>query len=426
MRHALAVVLALTACAMLTGVTSLAAVGEWITDAPAHVLEQLGLRPDPVLPRRLAPSESAVRRLLSRIDGDALDRAVGRWLADRRPTRRLRRAARPGRRRQEPARRGQGQGPQDPPARCGRARHRPGPRPARRRRQDERGHPLQAAARHDHRTHRHCRHQRRPAHPARTRRLPPGPAGALHRDRQGQPEAPAQPAQVAAMEGHPAPGPDPGQGPRTLRDPPDQGRHREQPAVPRSPTGHPDQTAANRPQDGEGDHKDDLRSHRPHRRTGRPARACPTNPRPLEHRSAAPRPRHHVRRGRLPATDRQRTPSDGHLLHLRGEGVQDLPALPGLVVRLQPGRPGRRGACVRRGLPRPTGPSPPSPDRCSWPGPRRSGDGRSGWGAGPTPCRPSAHRSAEPRAAPLGTPPTAHPRCAAPGSAAQDWTYLRK
>jgi hypothetical protein len=61
-------------------------VGEWIADAPAQVLEQLGLRPDPLLPRRMAPSESAVRRLLARIDGDALDRAVGRWLADRSPT----------------------------------------------------------------------------------------------------------------------------------------------------------------------------------------------------------------------------------------------------------------------------------------------------------------------------------------------------
>ncbi|MFD5114904.1 ISAs1 family transposase [Streptomyces sp. NPDC058391] len=32
-----------------------------------------------------SPAETAVRRLLARIDGDALDRAVGRWLADRRP-----------------------------------------------------------------------------------------------------------------------------------------------------------------------------------------------------------------------------------------------------------------------------------------------------------------------------------------------------
>ncbi|GAA4984030.1 transposase family protein [Kitasatospora paranensis] len=84
-RHAFAAVLALTACAVLAGATSLLAVGEWIADAPTHVLEQLGVRPDPLLSRRLVPSESAVRRLLVRIDGDALDRAVGRWLADRRP-----------------------------------------------------------------------------------------------------------------------------------------------------------------------------------------------------------------------------------------------------------------------------------------------------------------------------------------------------
>ncbi|WP_258308903.1 transposase family protein [Streptomyces sp. NWU339] len=76
-RHALAVVLTLTACAVLTGATSLPAVGEWIADAPPHVLERLGVRLDPVLPRRLLPSEATVRRLLARIDGDAPDRAVG-------------------------------------------------------------------------------------------------------------------------------------------------------------------------------------------------------------------------------------------------------------------------------------------------------------------------------------------------------------
>ncbi|MEU8927378.1 hypothetical protein AB0D10_41765 [Kitasatospora sp. NPDC048545] len=31
------------------------------------------------------PAEATVRRLLARIDGDALDQAVGGWLADRRP-----------------------------------------------------------------------------------------------------------------------------------------------------------------------------------------------------------------------------------------------------------------------------------------------------------------------------------------------------
>ncbi len=84
-RHALAVVLALAACAVLAGATSLLAVGEWIADAPPQVLERLGVRPDPVLPRRLVPAETTARRLLARVDGDALDQAVGGWLADRCP-----------------------------------------------------------------------------------------------------------------------------------------------------------------------------------------------------------------------------------------------------------------------------------------------------------------------------------------------------
>lgn len=77
--------LALTACAVLAGATSLLAIGEWIADTPPQLLEHLGTRPDPLLPRRCLPTESTVRRLLARIDGDALDRAIGRWVADRHP-----------------------------------------------------------------------------------------------------------------------------------------------------------------------------------------------------------------------------------------------------------------------------------------------------------------------------------------------------
>ncbi|HEY8987044.1 MAG TPA: ISAs1 family transposase [Streptomyces sp.] len=80
-------VLALTACAVLAGATSLLAVGEWIADAPPHVLEQVGVRVDPLAPQRCLPAETTVRRLLTRIDGDALDQSVARWLADRRPKR---------------------------------------------------------------------------------------------------------------------------------------------------------------------------------------------------------------------------------------------------------------------------------------------------------------------------------------------------
>ncbi|MGW0787691.1 ISAs1 family transposase [Streptomyces sp. NPDC002911] len=83
MRHPLVTVLALTACAVLAGARSLLAVSEWVADAPAELLERLGIRVDPLFPKRSWPAESTIRRLLARTDTDALDRAVGAWLADR-------------------------------------------------------------------------------------------------------------------------------------------------------------------------------------------------------------------------------------------------------------------------------------------------------------------------------------------------------
>lgn len=82
-RHALVCILALSACAVLAGATSLVAVGEWIADAPPGVLERLGVRYDPLTRRYTPPGEATVRRALAGVDGDALDGAVGRWLRDR-------------------------------------------------------------------------------------------------------------------------------------------------------------------------------------------------------------------------------------------------------------------------------------------------------------------------------------------------------
>ncbi|WP_331732635.1 ISAs1 family transposase (plasmid) [Streptomyces avidinii] len=81
-RHPLAFVLALAACAVLAGAKSLAAIAEWVSDAPPAVLTSLGgpVR-EPAGP--VAPAEATVRRLLQRVDGDALDAAIGGWLADR-------------------------------------------------------------------------------------------------------------------------------------------------------------------------------------------------------------------------------------------------------------------------------------------------------------------------------------------------------
>ncbi|MFE7569822.1 transposase family protein [Streptomyces sp. NPDC057539] len=65
--------LALTACAVLAGAKSLLAVGEWVADAPPAVLERLGIPIDPLFPKRSWSAESTVRRLLTRVDADALD-----------------------------------------------------------------------------------------------------------------------------------------------------------------------------------------------------------------------------------------------------------------------------------------------------------------------------------------------------------------
>lgn len=81
-RHPLTFVLALAACAVLAGAKSLTAIAEWAADAPPDVLAALsGPIREPAGP--LAPAEATVRRMLQRIDGDALDAAIGSWLADR-------------------------------------------------------------------------------------------------------------------------------------------------------------------------------------------------------------------------------------------------------------------------------------------------------------------------------------------------------
>jgi hypothetical protein len=81
-RHPLSFVLALAACAVLAGAKSLTAIAEWAADAPAAVLTALGgPNREPTGP--LAPAEATVRRVLQRVDGDALDAAVGAWLAAR-------------------------------------------------------------------------------------------------------------------------------------------------------------------------------------------------------------------------------------------------------------------------------------------------------------------------------------------------------
>jgi len=84
-RHALVGVLGVAVCAVLAGAKSLAAIGEWASDAPGQILAALGTRRDPLTGTFRPPAEATVRRVLARIDPDALDRAIGAWLAAQQP-----------------------------------------------------------------------------------------------------------------------------------------------------------------------------------------------------------------------------------------------------------------------------------------------------------------------------------------------------
>jgi predicted transposase YbfD/YdcC len=77
-RHRLVTVLALAVCAVLTGARSYVAIAEWAHDLPLGVRIRLGLTVG-----RATPSESAIRRILQKIDPEALDRAVSNWLIAR-------------------------------------------------------------------------------------------------------------------------------------------------------------------------------------------------------------------------------------------------------------------------------------------------------------------------------------------------------
>ena len=71
-RHRLAVHLGLAVCAVLAGARSFTAIAEWAADAEETTLATLGVT-------GAVPSESTFRRVLQRLDADALDAAAGGW-----------------------------------------------------------------------------------------------------------------------------------------------------------------------------------------------------------------------------------------------------------------------------------------------------------------------------------------------------------
>ncbi|GAA4636421.1 hypothetical protein GCM10023196_086100 [Actinoallomurus vinaceus] len=73
-RYRLGSLLALCLAAVLGGATSLAAIARFAADTDTGLREQFGLTSS-------TPNASTLGRLLARLDGDALDDAVGAWLA---------------------------------------------------------------------------------------------------------------------------------------------------------------------------------------------------------------------------------------------------------------------------------------------------------------------------------------------------------
>lgn len=82
-RHAAPTVLALAIAAVLAGSRSFYAIGQWIAGASQKVLKAVGARRDPGSGRYVGPDEKTVRGLFARIDADALDVALGGWVARR-------------------------------------------------------------------------------------------------------------------------------------------------------------------------------------------------------------------------------------------------------------------------------------------------------------------------------------------------------
>ncbi|WP_439381953.1 ISAs1 family transposase [Amycolatopsis lexingtonensis] len=81
-RHRLLPILLIAAAAVCAGARSFTAIGEWAADAPQHILARLAARRDPCLDRFVAPGESTLRRILQRVDAEAVDAAICAWLQE--------------------------------------------------------------------------------------------------------------------------------------------------------------------------------------------------------------------------------------------------------------------------------------------------------------------------------------------------------
>jgi predicted transposase YbfD/YdcC len=78
--HQLPSLLAVAVSAVAAGQRSVSAIGEWAADLPIPVLQRLQVARDWFTGEYLVPDASTIGRVLARIDADALDTAISRWL----------------------------------------------------------------------------------------------------------------------------------------------------------------------------------------------------------------------------------------------------------------------------------------------------------------------------------------------------------
>ncbi|MCX4579004.1 transposase family protein [Streptomyces sp. NBC_01571] len=83
--YSLTAILLVCACAAVSGARSIDELAEWGERAPNSLLVVIGIRRHPLGWRR-TPSRTTIGRVLEAVDGDALDQAVGAYLADRHHT----------------------------------------------------------------------------------------------------------------------------------------------------------------------------------------------------------------------------------------------------------------------------------------------------------------------------------------------------
>ena len=76
-RHPLGAILGLAVCAMLCGARSLYAISQWGRDQGEEVSEALGFT------RQRTPCVSTLHQVFSRLDREAFERELGRWLQQR-------------------------------------------------------------------------------------------------------------------------------------------------------------------------------------------------------------------------------------------------------------------------------------------------------------------------------------------------------